>query len=789
MVFGVLLATCCLVSGNVHASSGAVVAGARTELRGAVSRVATADASGRFSLTVPPGNYRVVTVANGYAPLTVTLDVAADSTLDFSLEPLDSPKLRPIGSVTVDGRLVPQQGTIPSVTITRADLDRLGDDRVIAALQDVPSATFTRPDGGAASSIAVVSLRGPDPSESLAALDGQLLNDGNTGDLDLSRLPSAAFSAIDVTEGLGPQDANGSNTFGGAINFVSLRPTKDPHFGLSFSGGSFGQSESWLNATGTVGHLGYAFALDDQNEAGYVNQRAPLYSSTDPTCAPCSTVLGSSVASHVGLGTLTWSFSPSADVTARVFLLGDLRDQSSSVNGIDQNAADLGTPQYGNLIGPGEQTFAQTIRAYQLRGRTPLGAGELTTDLSFSDNSVAVNGGGVSPYDIDHVDKRYNAGLTWQRTFASSQFAVGGYTRYESLEFVAPPSATATPATAAQATPLLGQAINVLFVRGGFQPLPKLRLDGGVFESRYTSFGSNLDGRFGAIYTTDPATSVRFSIGTGFRAPLLAERYALPYSQLALDGNNVFVGQGNSNEHPEHATEYELGVSHEFSRLTTLDLSVYQTNLRNPIEIFYPLAAVANGTCGANSYATPIPACVSYNSNVGNAVYQGLEARLAQRFPQAHLFLSARYGLNVAYPKDLNAQFANPTSGGNLVGGAQFLGIPQQQGSFEADWANNGWHAAAAAAFRGNNNELNLPPFTIVNALAGVTLRHGVDLSVAATNLFNAAAGRFTVFGAGVPYRGVVGEDASGGPVFGPLPTDALHVEPLGVRLILTLRT
>jgi outer membrane receptor protein involved in Fe transport len=783
-----LVAACCLVTGTVHTASGAPLAGARTDLQGAVTRTTVSDPSGRFAVTVPPGTYRVVTTAKGFAPLAVSADVEADSSIDIGLEPLDSPKLRQIGTVTVDGRLRPVQGTIPAVTITRADLDRLGNDRVVDALQDVPSATFTRPDGGAASAISVVSLRGPDPSESLAALDGQLLNDGNTGDLDMSRLPSAAFSAIDVTEGLGPEDSNGSNTFGGAINFVSLRPTKDPHYGLSFSGGSFGQSESWLNATGTTGRLGYALALDGRNEAGYVNEIAPLYSSTNAACAPCATALGSSVASHLGLGSLTWSFSQNADVTARVFLLGDLRDQSSAINGIDQNAADIGTPKYGKLIGPGEQTFAQTIRAYQIRSRAPLGAGELTSDLSMSDNGIAVNGGSASPYDIDHVDKRYNGGLTWQRTFDASQFGVGGYTRYESLAFIGPPSATAAALTPAQSTPALAQSIDVLFVRGGFEPLPQLRLDGGVFSSRYTSFGSNLDGRFGAIYTVRPATSIRFSLGTGFRAPLLAERYRFPYDQLALDGNNVFVGQGSPNEHPEHATEYELGVSHEFAKEATLDLSLYRTNLRDPVEIFYPLAAVANGTCAANSYANPMPACVSYNSNVGNAVYEGLEVRLVRRFIRQHLFVSAMYGLNVAYPKDLNAQFSNPTSGGNLVDNEQFFGIPQQQGSLEIDWASGGWHAAAAAAFRGKNNELDLPPFTLVNALAGYRIGPYVDLSLAATNLLNAAAGRFTVFGAGVPYRGIVGQDAAGGPLSGALPTDALHLEPLGMRLILTLR-
>ena len=85
------------------------------------------------------------------------------------------------------------------------------------------------------------------------------------------------------------------------------------------------------------------------------------------------------------------------------------------------------------------------IRAFQLRAREPLGAGELTSDVSLSANSVGVDGGFASPYDIVHTDHRYNGALTWQRTFATSQLAVGGYTRYESLDFIAPAAADGSP--------------------------------------------------------------------------------------------------------------------------------------------------------------------------------------------------------------------------------------------------------------------------------------------------------------------------------------------------------
>ncbi len=55
--------------------------------------------------------------------------------------------------------------------------------------------------------------------------------------------------------------------------------------------------------------------------------------------------------------------------------------------------------------------------------------------------------------------------------------------------------------------------------------------------------------------------------------------------------------------------------------------------------------------------------------------------------------------------------------------------------------------------------------------------------STDASNLLNAAAGRFTSFGGGTPYRGSVGPGQ-----YGPLPTNAEFVEPFGLRAILTLR-
>ena len=745
---------CCTISGFVHAPSGAPLANAWITIqRDSVSTSARSDQHGAFALQVVPGTYILIARAEGYAVTDVgPIEIRNDTALDVALEPADSQHLRPIGEVTVNGRTMLSRNAVPSVQILRSAFDAQGYDRIVGALSEVPSVTLPRPDGGSASAPAVAALRGPDPSETLITLDGQLLNDANTGDVDLSRFPVAAFSAVDLTEGLGPADLEGSNTIGGAVNVVSLHPTQQPHAGFSLSAGSFGRSEGWFNATGMQDRFGYALALDSQNETGYVNQDALLCQSNP--CTPGQTQrvhLGSAVASHSALANLTWSFSPRADLALRIFALGDHRDESAAMNAPDQSGA---VP--GGFVGPGSIGVGQSIRAYDLRSRSPLGGGTLTTDISASNNTIALElaPAGISPYDISHHDKRQTVSLSWQRSFEHSEYTFGGYVQNESL--------SETGVSSPQR-----QAVESYFLRAALRPTTKLRVAAALVASKYTTFGGSLDGRLGVSYDLNDSSVVRFAAGTGFRAPLLIERYVFANDALPPpNADCVIVGQGNPNERAEHATEYEVGYARRFGGDSLLDISAYRTNLRDPIENFYP-----GNTCPQISYSFPI--------NVGNVTYQGAALRFVRRYRR--LSLVAQYGLNIAYPYNLPATVANPTSGGFLVSREQFLGIPQQVGSMQVEWQNRGWHADLDAQFRGKNNELNQGPYAVLNGAIGRRFEKA-DLTLALTNITNAVSGPFTQLGAGVPYLG------NGPNGLTLLPTDRLVIEPFGARLILTLR-
>lgn len=804
---------CCLITGHVHTPSGAPIASAQIALTGGQNKTVATDSKGNFAISVPPGEYALTASARGYSTVSVNLAMLVDDTpVDVVMEPADSPKLRTIGQVTVNGGYTLQRNTIPEMDVTRAQMDALNYTNVLSGLQELPSVIVTHPDAGAPTAPGVVSLRGPDPSEALVTLDGQTLNDGNTGDFDLSQFPVAAFNSINVTEGLGPADNVGSNTFGGAVNFVSLRPTQQDHANFSAGIGSFGTSNMWLNTTGTMGRLGYALAGAIFNQAGQVNQYTKVYSANNVPICPgnvpsasgnCATWalthLGSSIASRAGLVNLDYNFSERADAGVRIFTMGNFRDESSALNGYAANPYEPCDPTavqancnyqtgfttdknpiVGLQTGSGNAIYTQSVRAYDGYSRSVLGSGELLADLYASDNNIDLSGGtgAISPYDVSHADKRYNEQLSWGRTFDASEFAFGGYLRQESL-------------TGLGITQTLSQAIDSYFIKGAQQIGNNLRLSANVSDSNYTTFGNSVDWRFGASVNAGPSTVLRASVGTGFRAPLLIERYYFPEVVTPSgkvepnpglpppDSNCVVNGQGNPNEKAEHATAYELGGSHLFSSNSLIDVSIYRTNLRDTIENFYPFGACSS----KNGFLYEIPI------NIGNAVYEGAEARFKQLFPRQHLAIVLSYGLNVAYPFALGPSISNPTSGGSLVANEQFLGVPQQQGSATFAWAEHGFHAATAFTFAGNNNPLGQAPFTTTDVAFGYNYQGHLDLTASATNIFNSVSGPFTNYLAGTPYRGLytTGAGPSAMSFMGAYPTDQLNILPASFQLTLTV--
>jgi hypothetical protein len=120
-----------------------------------------------------------------------------------------------------------------------------------------------------------------------------------------------------------------------------------------------------------------------------------------------------------------------------------------------------------------------------------------------------------------------------------------------------------------------------------------------------------------------------------------------------------------------------------------------------------------------------------------------------------------------------------------LVDGQQFLGVPQQQGSAFLEWTDRGWHASTALTFAGRNNSFHQAPYTLVDAAIGKNFGR-LDFTLAVTNIFNAVSGPFTLYDAGVPYRGLYA-GPNGSSYLASYPTNQLNILPAAVHFILTL--
>jgi hypothetical protein len=146
------------------------------------------------------------------------------------------------------------------------------------------------------------------------------------------------------------------------------------------------------------------------------------------------------------------------------------------------------------------------------------------------------------------------------------------------------------------------------------------------------------------------------------------------------------------------------------------------------------------------------------------------EARISTRYR-----IKAEYILNSAFPVQVPAAIQD----GTLVPGAQFLGTPLHRDSLTIDRldAGDGLSFGAGLLYEGAGNELNRPPFAVLNAHITQSLKL-FNLTLSATNITNVYSENFTLAGQGVPYPGPDGL----------VPTDAYVLPARSIMLSLSRR-
>jgi outer membrane receptor protein involved in Fe transport len=792
------------VAGTVTSLDGRPVAGARIVLDGPAHAVATSASDGRFSLEgLAPGTYSARAGAARYTdPAPATIDVRAGTTtsLTFALARSES-SLTTIGRTSTSGHATVSTSATPVTTIdAQAYADR-GFTRVSDVLQDDETATLFHTAGGGSTVLPTsVAIRGPDPTETLVDIDGHQINNGNTGDFDLSLLDPADYTSIELVRGISPSSLVGPDTIDGAVNIRTIEPTTDPHGLLRLNFGSFGAFGGTLQSTGTVdGRLGYAISLHRQGSDGEIDQNV-LDLNSGSVAHVGSEMLGSSA-----IAKLRYAFGAAGAGYAELSFHGQsaFRDLSAGLTTYPAPAGDTGDDflRRGSSAavdaGPvpalgAEGTALQTHNAgYGLDVSVPLGSpgssGIAATTLLFRhysslvDESVYGPGAAQSPYlynsrdllddETLQLDHRVGAGtLTLQyevRNEALTTDFTPGVVNEQSVgrrippwtipsaaldsAFTLPSDAGAAGSGSGTSTLALGQTQRSLALRYTYNPTPALHFVAGAYYSRLNLFGNYLDPRLGFVFTPDSRTAVRASVGTTYQSPQLPELVVPPASSLPATVGN-YISIGNPNLKPDQATEYGLG----FDRIlfaganpTAVSADFYRVNLRQPATTLVPNL---DADCGPAPAGDGTPCPFSYPVNAGDGVYQGLELSARRNFGR-WTTLRAGWAVRSAY---LTA-IGNNTQDGTLVLGEQSLGLPLHKISLTLNGSPPlGFTYGADLVYESLYNELNQPPFATLAAHLGYRFR-GYEIGLSGTNLTDVYDQRFTRPSGGYPYGGQYG--------------------------------
>jgi outer membrane receptor protein involved in Fe transport len=278
------------------------VAGATVVLaqNGQTVATTTTDGFGHYTIaSISPGVYSVVIRAAGYSP-SQSADVAVvagskttiDATLQLSATSAQT-GLTTIGHTSTTANALTAATTI-SQSISTENLTRTGQIRIGDQLGTLPGVNFST--SSSVGDDASVSLRGFGPDETASLLDGHPVGPlgVGSGGFNFSLGPAFGLSQVDVTYGSGAQGLYGSDTIGGAINYVTIGPTLKPQYSFQEQIGGAGIRSTGLTATGTTGKFGYAFA------AGRLGEYGDFYPGAIPQAARPNNVDPSSVNPYGG---------------------------------------------------------------------------------------------------------------------------------------------------------------------------------------------------------------------------------------------------------------------------------------------------------------------------------------------------------------------------------------------------------------------------------------------------------------------------------------------------------
>jgi vitamin B12 transporter len=220
---------------------------------------------GRFSLTLPPGRYRVTIARDSFTPaeqeITIAAGEARDVQVRLALEPLSS-------KVVVTAQALPLEANSSPAPLTILMREQI-DQRIATSLPDLlatqPGFSLGRtgPEGGSAA----LFLDGGNSNYTKVLVDGVPANIPG-GLIDLSNFTLDNVDKIEVVHGA-ESALYGSDAMVGVIQIFTHRgTTRIPVFTAFADGGNFATGHGGAELSGLLGRFDYSAAVSDLETGG-----------------------------------------------------------------------------------------------------------------------------------------------------------------------------------------------------------------------------------------------------------------------------------------------------------------------------------------------------------------------------------------------------------------------------------------------------------------------------------------------------------------------------------------
>ena len=202
---------------------------------------------GRYTISsIPAGSYHLVVNRIGYQNITeqtIQIHDGDEIKLDFTLQPAI---LSNIDGIVITATRSPSLSNMIPASVDIIDnvkLDHQSPQNLAEVLNNVQGLYIK--DYGGMGGIKTISMRGSNAEQVLVLLDGQRLNNAQSGYVDFSTIPIAGIEKIEIVHG-GNSALYGADAVGGVINLITRKENEKAGLSGSLNSffGSF-DSKSW----------------------------------------------------------------------------------------------------------------------------------------------------------------------------------------------------------------------------------------------------------------------------------------------------------------------------------------------------------------------------------------------------------------------------------------------------------------------------------------------------------------------------------------------------------------